>query len=38
VITGPAATEYTFEAPPPGTYFFLCKIHPTQMTGALTVT
>jgi plastocyanin len=37
VVTGPAATDYTFEAPPPGTYFFHCKIHPTQMTGSLTV-
>jgi plastocyanin len=38
VITGPATTDYSFEAPPPETYFFHCKIHPTQMTGSLTVT
>lgn len=38
LITGPAAADYTFEAPPPGSYFFHCKVHPTQMTGTLTVT
>jgi plastocyanin len=38
VVTGPASADYVFEAPPPGKYFFHCKIHPTQMTGTLTVT
>jgi plastocyanin len=37
VITGPSVTRYTFTAPPPGTYFFHCEIHPTQMTGTATV-
>jgi plastocyanin len=27
---------FTFDAPPPGTYFFHCDVHP-QMTGTLTV-
>jgi plastocyanin len=39
VITGPKKTTYTFTAPSkPGTYFFRCDIHPTQMTGQLIVT
>ena len=38
VITGPAVTRYIFTAPPPGTYFFHCEIHPIQMTGTATVT
>jgi plastocyanin len=38
LITGPATVDYVFEAPPPGSYFFHCKVHPTQMTGTLTVT
>ncbi|MGH2573853.1 MAG: cupredoxin domain-containing protein [Actinomycetota bacterium] len=33
IITGTASTEYTFRAPPPGTYFFYCAVHPTTMTG-----
>jgi len=37
VITGPSITHYSFTAPPPGTYFFHCQIHPTQMTGTATV-
>jgi plastocyanin len=37
VITGPSSTTYRFTAPPPGTYFFHCEIHPTQMTGTATV-
>jgi plastocyanin len=36
VITGPASVTYSFEAPPPGDYFFHCKIH-TNMQGTLTV-
>jgi plastocyanin len=38
LITGPDTADYTFEAPPPDTYFFHCEVHPTQMTGTLTVT
>jgi plastocyanin len=37
LVTGPAKADYTFEAPPPGTYFFHCDVHPTQMTGTLIV-
>jgi len=37
VVTGPATVTYPFTAPPPGTYFFHCEIHPTQMTGTVTV-
>ncbi|MBP2145365.1 plastocyanin [Methanofollis sp. W23] len=39
VITGPAEVSYTFTAPEePGTYFFRCDVHPTQMTGDFIVT
>jgi plastocyanin len=38
VITGPAKTQYTFTAPPPGTYYFHCEIHPTTMKGKVAVT
>jgi plastocyanin len=38
VITGPGVIRYTITAPPPGTYFFHCEIHPVQMTGTVTVT
>ena len=38
-VTGPATTTYTFAAPStPGTYFFRCDVHPTQMTGQFIVT
>jgi plastocyanin len=38
IITGLEKTEYTFDAPVvPGTYFFRCDIHPTQMTGQFIV-
>jgi plastocyanin len=37
IITGPAETDYTFRAPPPGSYFFQCDVHPAQMTGTITV-
>lgn len=33
LITGPATIDYTFPAPPPGTYFYQCDVHPTTMTG-----
>jgi plastocyanin len=36
-IVGPATKDYTFAAPPPGTYFFHCDVHPLQMTGTITV-
>ena len=38
LVTGPASADYTFDAPPPGTYFFHCEVHPQQMTGTLTIT
>jgi plastocyanin len=38
LVTGPATAEYTFDAPPPGSYFFRCDVHPDQMKGTLTVT
>ena len=38
LLTGPGTSaDYTFEAPPPGSYFFHCDVHPTQMTGTLEV-
>jgi plastocyanin len=37
VITGPGSTDYTFVLPGPGTYFFHCDVHPTQMTGDITL-
>jgi len=36
IVTGPAEIDFTFDAPPKGTYFFHCDVHP-QMTGSLTV-
>jgi plastocyanin len=39
IITGPAKTTYTFTAPSnPGTYYFRCDVHPTQMNGQFIVT
>lgn len=38
IITGPKTTTYTFTAPSkPGTYFFRCDVHPTNMVGKLIV-
>jgi plastocyanin len=37
LVTGPATVEYTFDAPPPGSYFFHCDVHPTTMRGTLTI-
>jgi mono/diheme cytochrome c family protein len=37
-ITGPAETDYVYEALEAGTYTFICSVHPIpQMTGTLTV-
>ena len=37
-IDGGQATTYVYTALPPGTYTFICKVHPIpQMTGTLTV-
>ena len=36
-VTGPASIDYTFPAPPPGTYFFHCQFHPTTMKGTLVI-
>ncbi len=37
VVTGPTTVAYAVDALDPGTYAFHCKIHPTTMTGTLTV-
>ncbi|MFB3764577.1 MAG: cupredoxin domain-containing protein [Methanotrichaceae archaeon] len=38
IITGPRKTAYSFTAPSkPGTYYFQCDIHPTQMNGQFIV-
>ena len=37
LVSGPAATDYSFSLPGPGTYFFHCDVHPTQMTGTITL-
>jgi plastocyanin len=38
LITGVATTRYQFESPRSGEYFFRCDVHPTDMTGTVTVT
>jgi plastocyanin len=35
--TGPQAVDYEIPKLPAGTYFFRCDVHPTTMTGTLTV-
>jgi plastocyanin len=37
VVTGPTTTQYLIKALSDGSYFFHCEIHPTTMTGTLTV-
>ncbi len=38
MVSGPGNKTYTFTAPSkPGTYFFRCDVHPTQMTGQFIV-
>ncbi len=37
IITGPATTDYQVPALKPGTYYFQCDVHPTQMNGQVTV-
>jgi plastocyanin len=36
-VTGPGSTTYKVDALKPGTYFFRCDVHPTQMTGTFVV-
>lgn len=37
VFPGPGIDDTVFDIPPPGTYFFVCDVHPTQMTGTFIV-
>jgi plastocyanin len=37
ITTGPQTVDYDIPKLPAGTYFFRCDIHPTTMTGTLTV-
>lgn len=37
IIQGGQTTTITFTTPGPGTYFFLCLVHPTEMTGTFVV-
>jgi len=34
---GPIVSNYSFDAPAPGAYFFRCDVHPDTMTGSFTV-
>jgi len=36
-LTGPGTTHYDVPAQKPGTYFFFCQVHPTQMFGTFVV-
>ena len=35
ILTGPGSTSYRFTAPPAGTYYFRCDVHPTIMNGTV---
>ena len=37
IVTGPATSTVGIRALAPGTYYFHCDVHPTQMTGTITV-
>ncbi len=37
IVTGPATATTTIPALKPGTYYFHCDVHPTQMFGTVTV-
>ena len=37
IVTGPIQTSYHVDALAAGTYSFVCDVHPTAMTGTLTV-
>lgn len=37
IVTGPTQVSYQVPALTPGTYTFICDVHPTTMTGTLTV-
>ena len=37
LVTGPGKQNYDIKPLTPGTYFFHCEVHPTTMTGAITV-
>src|SRR5262249_36767511 len=37
LVTGPKKVTYDGGTLPAGTYFFRCNVHPTTMTGTLTV-
>jgi plastocyanin len=36
-VTGPTKVDYQIPALAPGTYTFICDVHPTTMTGTITV-
>jgi plastocyanin len=36
-VPGPTTVEYSFTSPAPGEYYFQCDVHPTTMTGTVTV-
>jgi plastocyanin len=37
IFPGPAVGDVAFDIPPPGSYFFVCDVHPTTMTGTFIV-
>lgn len=36
-VPGPTTVEYSFTSPAPGEYYFQCDVHPTTMSGTVTV-